>query len=75
MNELGDEIESETLEEAKTKSSNDEERALSNQEFRKLEEPLNLKLKFKIFVIQNLGIIFGFSFMLIMAIYAKDIRL
>ena len=75
LNELGDEIERDFHANANLNKTNDEERTLSNPSTSKPQEPFDLGLKLKILVIQNIGIITGFSFMLIMAIYSGEISL
>lgn len=80
LNEMGDEIEKDCLAEMKERFINDisnmseEEQALAKSTLR-LYEPFDLLLKIKILIIQNIGIIFGFSFMLLMAIYSERIQL
>jgi hypothetical protein len=36
---------------------------------------IDIKIKIKVLIIQNIGIIMGFSFMLLMAIYSENIKL
>ena len=36
---------------------------------------IDIRVKVKVLIIQNIGIIIGFSFMLVMAIYSENIKL
>lgn len=36
---------------------------------------IDIRVKIKVLIIQNIGIVMGFSFMLIMAIYSENIKL
>jgi len=83
LNEMGDEIERDYLLEKKqnelvnspspvaTLSSSSSKTGSIEDEY----EDLDLTIKFKVFFLQNLGIIVGFGFMLVMAFYAEKINL
>lgn len=78
LNEIGEEIERDYMfekmqaldqsnipeEEKNLKSSNSTEHIL-----------IDINIKIKVLIIQNIGIILGFSFMLLMAIYSENIKL
>jgi zinc transporter ZupT len=75
LNEMGDQIERDYLEEKlqkrieKSNRDSAEEKQLANK-----EASFDVMIKIKILIIQNLAILFGFSFMLIMAIYSDHIK-
>jgi len=77
---MGDEIERDYLTaklNRKLKNLTEEERNLSSSLKRILNnrEMFDMKIKFKIIFIQNIGIILGFCFMLFMAIFSEKIQL
>ena len=81
LNEMGDQIERDYLEEKQKKRQeefnqlSEEEKQLENLNTNPgLEDSFDVVIKIKILLIQNVAIMFGFSFMLIMAIYSEHIR-
>ena len=84
LNEMGDEIERDYIEEKeknklKESSQNSEEveqldTQNSNVKRVLIEDSFNIMIKIKILLIQNVAIILGFSFMLLMAIYSDHIK-
>lgn len=76
LNEIGEEIEKDYLNE-KYSISNDECKSFGDNQI-KTDENTNdtsqifdLSIKIKVLVIQNVGILFGFAFMLFMAMYSE----
>jgi hypothetical protein len=55
-------------------NDNEEERSLSNPSL-KAARPFNFQIKIKILIIQNIGILLGFGFMLLMAFLSEHIKL
>ena len=54
----------------------DEEKTLNGSGSTNEQMPLiDIRIKIKVLIIQNIGIIMGFSFMLLMAIYSENIKL
>ena len=85
LNEMGDEIERDYMEEKRQKKHlemnglTDEEKNLTNASTKchttdeHESDNCELKNKIKVFLLQNTGIILGFSFMLLMALYSGNI--
>ena len=84
---MGEEIERDFYEENKQKrlielsAQSEEEKNLQGNSSRsntladvEFAEPFNLKIKIKIVLLQNIGILIGFWFMLFMAIYSEKIN-
>ena len=73
---MGEEIERDyLLEKNRMKPTTEEERNLNEEKNSNVNEEFDLKIKIKILLIQNLGIILGFSLMLIMALFSENINL
>jgi hypothetical protein len=80
---MGDEIERDFFEEIRQKKlmelscQSEEEKNLATRssDFETIGEPFNLKIKIKILIVQNTGILLGFSFMLFMALFSEKINL
>ncbi|RNA27103.1 zinc transporter ZIP14 isoform X1 [Brachionus plicatilis] len=76
MNEIGEEIEKDYLSE-KYSILNDECKTFSDNQAKKgdhsndTSQIFDLSIKIKVLVIQNVGILFGFAFMLFMAMYSE----
>lgn len=84
---MGEEIERDFYEESKQKrlielsAQSEEEKNLQGSSSRsntlvdvEFAEPFDLKIKIKIVLLQNMGILVGFWFMLFMAIYSEKIN-
>jgi hypothetical protein len=84
---MGEEIERDFYEDNKQKrlfelsAQSDEEKNLQGSSSRsntlddvEFAEPFDLKIKIKIVLLQNIGILIGFWFMLFMAIYSEKIN-
>ena len=81
LNEMGEQIEKDYFNDKKVRKLNEtvdqieEEKNLAQNTDVKVEEPFEIQIKLKILFLQNIGILFGFCFMLFMAIYSERIQL
>ena len=77
---MGEQIEKDYFNDKKSKKQNDtadqveEEKNLAQNVDVRVEEPFEIAIKLKILFLQNIGILFGFCFMLFMAIYSERIQ-
>ena len=78
---MGEQIEKDYFNDKKVRKLNEtvdqieEEKNLAQNTDVKVEEPFEIQIKLKILFLQNIGILFGFCFMLFMAIYSERIQL